>query len=126
MRGIYVTGTDTGAGKTIVSGLLGRYISEKGYSVITQKWIQTGSKGFPEDIDTHLRLMGRRRRDVAGYSDYISSYNLGFPSSPHLAAGLEGKRIEAGKIKKAYRYLSKRFDFIIAEGVGGALVPYDT
>jgi len=126
MKGIFITGTDTGVGKTVVTGLLARYILDRGCSVITQKWIQTGSKGFPADIDMHLSLMGKRRKDIKEYAPYVCSYNLRSPSSPHLAAGLERKRIDLKRIKEGYRFLSKRFDFIIVEGVGGALVPYSS
>ena len=45
-KGVFITATDTGAGKTVVSGLLGRYLLAKGRRVITQKWIQTGACGF--------------------------------------------------------------------------------
>ena len=58
---LFVTGSDTGVGKTVVSGLLGRYLSEQGYQPITQKWIETGSAGRSRDIATHVRLMRRRK-----------------------------------------------------------------
>ena len=57
MKGIFVVGTDTGVGKSIVTGLLGRYLQEKNYRVITQKWIQTGSR-VSADINLHLKIMG--------------------------------------------------------------------
>lgn len=126
MPALFVIGTDTGVGKTIVTGLFGRYLLERGYDVITQKWIQTGSEGFPEDIDTHLRLMGKERHDVSGYISQMAPFVLKFPASPHLAARLEKKQIRANKIIQSFRLLSKEFDFIIVEGVGGALVPFST
>ena len=124
MRGFFITGTDTGVGKTIVAGLSARYAAEQGYGVVTQKWIQTGSKGFPKDVDAHLRLMGRQRAEIKNHLARVCSYNLRYPSSPHLAAGLEKTSIDGSKIKRDYRFLSKRYDVIIAEGIGGVLVPY--
>ncbi|MEK7375721.1 MAG: dethiobiotin synthase, partial [Candidatus Margulisiibacteriota bacterium] len=53
----------------------------------------------------------------------VNPYCFKFASSPHLAARLEKKRINVKKIKSAFRKLSKMFDFVIVEGVGGALVP---
>ncbi len=51
MKSLFITGTDTGAGKTIVTGLLGRYLQYRGTRVITQKWVQTGcSHKIPRDI----------------------------------------------------------------------------
>ena len=124
MKGIFITGTDTGAGKTIVAGLLARYLQDKGYKVITQKWIETGSKNFSPDINLHLKLMRRQRKDIKAYLPYVSPYIFRFASSPHLAASLEKRRIKAEKIKESFRFLSKRFDFVIVEGIGGALVPF--
>jgi dethiobiotin synthetase len=125
MKGIFVTGTDTGIGKTIITGLLAQYLQGKGYKVITQKWIQTGSKNCPSDINLHLRLMKRRKKDINKYLPYMSSYTFKFASSPHLAARLEKRKIEVNKIKKSFGFLSKKFDFVIVEGAGGALVPFN-
>jgi len=124
VKALFVTGTDTDAGKTVISGLFGRYLLNKNYRVITQKWIQSDAKDFLKDTDLHLRLMKRKREDIKNYLPYISPYVFKFPSSPHLAAKLDGKTINAGRIKKNFRYLSDNFDFVIVEGVGGALVPF--
>jgi len=125
MRGIFIAGTDTGVGKTIVTGLLARYLSTEGYSVITQKWVETGTRGLSKDIDMHLKLMGKRKKNVEDLLPHMSPYVFRFASSPHLAAQLEGKRIDAGRIKKSFEFLKKRHDFVIVEGIGGALVPYN-
>lgn len=124
MKGIFVTGTDTGVGKTTVCGMLGRFFSDKGYKVITQKWMQTGSGGFPRDIDLHLEWMKRRRRDIKDYLPYISPYVFKFPASPHLSARLEKRAVNVVRMEKSFKFLSKRFDFVIVEGIGGALVPF--
>ncbi len=106
MRGIFIVGTDTGVGKTTVTGLLGRFLSDNGHRAITQKWIQTGSDRFPEDIARQ-------------------PYTFKFPASPHLAARLERKTISKARIKKSFLFLKDRFDFVIVEGIGGALVPFN-
>lgn len=124
MKGIFVTGTDTGVGKTIITGLMARYLLNMGINVITQKWIETGTHGFSRDISTHLKLMGKKKKDIKKYLPYMSPYTFKFPASPHLAARLEKRRINKEKIKNSYKYLEKRFDFVIVEGIGGALVPY--
>lgn len=125
LKPLFVTGTDTEVGKTVLTGLLGRYISENGYNVITQKWIQTGSAGFPGDIDTHLKLMKLTRADIKDCMPSVCPYVFEYPSSPHLAARLERRRISAAKIKSSFGALSKQFDCVIVEGIGGALVPFD-
>jgi dethiobiotin synthetase len=125
MKAVFITATDTGAGKTIISGFLGRYLLDKGYRVATQKWIQTGAKNSADDIDWHRRLMLRKKKDINNYLPYMSPYTFRFASSPHLAASLERRKIEARKIKKSFRTLAEHFDFVIVEGSGGALVPFD-
>jgi len=106
MRAVFITGTDTGVGKTTVTGLLGRFLLDNGHRAITQKWIQTGSDKFPEDIARQ-------------------PYTFKFPASPHLAARLERKTISKARIKKSFLFLKGRFDFVIVEGIGGALVPFN-
>jgi len=125
MKAVFVTGTDTGVGKTVVCGLLARYLLDMGCSVITQKWIQTGSDDFPEDITAHLRLMGREKKDIEEYLPFMSPYTFGLAASPHLAAEAERGKIDTAKIKDSFRKLSREFDTVIVEGIGGALVPFN-
>lgn len=122
---IFIAGTDTGVGKTILSGCLAKYLSRKGKKVITQKWIQTGSDSiFSSDIKVHLELMGLRFKDIEKYSAHLLPYAFKIPASAHLAARLENKRINPDKIKKSLAFLSGEFDFVLVEGLGGALVPF--
>ena len=125
MRAVFVTGTDTGVGKSVVCGLLARYARGKGFSVITQKWIQTGSRGFSCDIKLHLKIMRRPISEIKQYLAAASPYNFSAPLSPHKASSLENKAIRPEKIKKSFRLLAKVFDLVIIEGVGGLLVPYN-
>ncbi len=126
MKGLFITGTDTGVGKTVISGLLGRYLSDKGYNVVTQKWIQTGCRdSIASDIRLHFKIMHRARNDLKGYSRLISPYVFKLPGSPHLASRIENKIINPDKIKESFKLLSSHFDFTIAEGIGGVLVPFN-
>ncbi|MDP2940984.1 MAG: dethiobiotin synthase, partial [Candidatus Omnitrophota bacterium] len=126
MQGIFVTGTDTGVGKTIVCGLLARYLLNRGYSVITQKWAQTGCLDIgSSDINLHLQLMGIDQRCLSSDLTYILPYTFKAPFSPHLASRMERKIISPQKIKKSFQALSKRFNFVLVEGTGGTLVPFD-
>ncbi len=126
-KAIFVTGTDTGAGKTVITGLLARFLKEKGNSVITQKWIQTGcgSKSYALDIGLHLKIMGCDRNYIKNYLPHVSPYIFKTPCSPHLACKIENRSISAEKIKKSFDILSREFEFIIIEGIGGALVPFN-
>ncbi len=120
---IFVAGTDTGVGKSFVTGLLARYLLEKGHSVITQKWIQTGCRAGKDDIYTHMRFMGKARQEYKAYMPLAAPYVFRFASSPHLAARLEGRTVDMNKIIGSLKTLSGRFDFVIVEGTGGLMVP---
>ncbi len=125
-KGIFITGTDTGVGKTIVTAFLAKYMLEKGRNVITQKWIQTGCSEFSlSDAAIHLKIMGRDKNDIKGFRDYILPYMFKTFSSPHLASSIENKKISAARIMKSFKILSKRFDFVLVEGSGGVMVPLD-
>jgi len=119
---IFIAGTDTGVGKTVVAGLLSCFLLEEGYRVVTQKWVQTGRDGSSSDIDIHLKFMHRSRKDYEKYLPFMEPYIFRFASSPHLAASLEKKRVDIVKIKGSLTNLG-HFDFIVVEGSGGLLVP---
>ncbi len=120
---IFITGTDTGVGKTLVTGFWGRFLSERGIKTITQKWIQTGCNGFSEDIEAHLKLMRKDKKDLEGYLGDVAPYVLELPASPHLAARLEKMEIDNTIIEKSFRRLERDFDFVAVEGAGGLMVP---
>lgn len=125
MKGIFVTGTDTGVGKTLVTGFLAKYLLARGYDVITQKWIQTGCRGFSSDIRLHLKIMGKTRRDIKDCIELVCPYIFKPASSPHLASKIKNRRININKIIQSFKLLSRRFNFVIVEGVGGVLVPFN-
>jgi dethiobiotin synthetase len=108
-----------------LTGLLARYLAEKGYDVITQKWIQTGSDGFPEDIAAHLKFMNLKKSDAGKYLSLVCPYCFKYPCSPHLAAKLEKRKISPVRIKKSFLALAKQKDCVIVEGLGGCLVPFN-
>ena len=120
MKSIFIAGTDTGVGKTVITGLLARCLIERGYSVVTQKWVQTGSS---QDIDIHLKMMDRRRRDYARHLNSMVPYSFKVASSPHLAAKMEGKRLSIDRINRSFEALRRDFDFVLVEGTGGLSVP---
>ncbi len=125
VRAVFITGTDTGAGKTVVTGCLARYLLEKGCSVITQKWIQSGCNSFSHsDVATHLKIMGRPAASIKKDLPHVLPYMFRHASSPHLAGKMENKKIDSSKIITSFKVLSDRFDLVIVEGIGGALVPF--
>jgi len=121
MKGIFISGTDTGVGKTLITGYLAGYLRRQGVNVITQKWVQTGCQCPPEDLVMHRRLGGLE--DDPELARLQNPYCFPLPASPHLAAPMAGATIEPEVIEHAYRQLARRFDLVLIEGVGGVLVP---
>lgn len=117
-----ITGIDTDIGKTVATGLIGRYLVDQGRRVITQKAVQTGCRGMSEDILRHRQLMGNGilEEDRQGLT---CPYVFATPCSPHLAASLEGKVIDPEEIDRATEMLRAHYDVVLLEGAGGLLVP---
>lgn len=119
----FVSGIDTDAGKSYATGWLARELNNQGRRTITQKFIQTGNvPGYSEDIELHRRLMDipYTEEDLAGLTKpEIFSY----PCSPHLAARIDGRPIDFGKIERATEELARRYDTVLLEGAGGLMVP---
>ena len=89
----FVSGIDTGIGKTVATGLMARWLAAQGVDAITLKLVQTGNMGFSEDIEEHRRICGGLRfpEDDTGLT---SPQIFKFPSSPMLSASLEGKSVD--------------------------------
>lgn len=120
---IAITGIDTDIGKTVVTGLLGRYLLAQGLRVITQKMVQTGCcSDVAEDILSHRRLMGLelQQEDLQGLT---CPYVFAKPCSPHLAASLAGTHIDPAVIRQSTAILASRYDVVLLEGAGGLAVP---
>ncbi|ODS42857.1 MAG: dethiobiotin synthase [Candidatus Altiarchaeales archaeon IMC4] len=119
---IAITGIDTHIGKTVTTGLLGRYLIHQGRRVITQKVAQTGCSGLSEDICTHRHLMGQVLQ-AEDHQGLTCPYCFATPCSPHLAANLAGCSIDPSVIRRATRALAERYEVVLLEGAGGLLVP---
>lgn len=124
MKDILIVGTDTGSGKTIITGLLLRFFRVQNINAISQKWIQTGSTKFSLDLKKQLSIAGIANPEIKPYLRHMNPYCLKFPGSPHLASTLENRTIRPHKINDSYYALKKKFELILVEGTGGALVPY--
>lgn len=122
-RGAYfVSGIDTDAGKSYATGILARMLLSQGVRTITQKFIQTGNTYASEDIELHRRLMGIPMQQV-DLERTTCPVIYKFPASPHLAAALEGARVDTSVITAATAKLRESYDIVLVEGAGGLMVP---
>jgi len=121
MRGLFITGTDTGAGKSVLSAALVAAMVEAGERVRPYKPVLTGldeepARPWPADDELLASLAGMTREDVA-------PERFGLAASPHLAAQLAGGVLEPESLIARARAAAADGDVLLVEGVGGLLVP---
>lgn len=119
---IFISGIHTDAGKSYATGWLARSLMDRGESVITVKFIQTGNTGRSEDIDTHRRIMGTGLLDI-DRRGITAPQIFTHPCSPQLAARLDGREIDLQKIDDTIALLEREYDHVLVEGAGGLMVP---
>ena len=120
-KGLFVTGTDTGVGKTVVSAALIRRLVHMRCSVGVMKPVETGvPSDSPDDSDAG-RLMAAA--GVKDSLDLVSPYRLQAPLAPLAAAQAEERSIDAQEIIRQFERLVDRYSLVIVEGAGGLLVP---
>jgi len=121
MKGLFITGTDTGIGKTILSALLLAEIRRRGIHAAPIKPVQTGCDGNVPDLDYAL-AMASMEVDDETYAA-MAPYTFEPACSPHLAAEMAGVEIDIAEMVIAARTLAMEYEFIVAEGAGGVMVP---
>jgi dethiobiotin synthetase len=118
-QGFFVTGTDTGVGKTLVSCALLRAFAASGRSTVGMKPVAAGSeRGRWPDVDALVSASS-----VRAPAKFVNPYAFEPAIAPHIAAALAGTRIDIDAIARAYGELARCAEVAIVEGVGGFLVP---
>lgn len=118
---IFISGIDTDAGKSYVTGWLAASLEAQGKRVATLKFIQTGNVGRSEDIEVHRAIMGHALAEDA--SLITAPQIFSYPASPDLASRIDGREIDFSAIDAAIRTLEERYDVVLVEGAGGLAVP---
>ena len=121
-KAYFVSGIDTGIGKTMVTGLMARNLAKQGRDVITVKMVQTGCDGRSEDLEVHRKIAGDVRFDE-DERGLTAPQIFKFPSSPLLAASLEGRAVDPDAIARAVRQCAARHEIVLVESAGGLDVP---
>jgi len=122
-QGYFVTGTDTGVGKTLVSAALLHALAAGGRRVTGMKPVAAGAlrrgAGFCwEDVEALIAAS-----NVSAPLKAVNPYGLQAALAPHVAADREGVRLELAIIVRAYEELSGLADIVVVEGAGGFKVP---
>lgn len=114
-RFIFVTGTDTGVGKTVFATLLTRQLCERGFQVAGLKPICSGGRGDARSL-----------RQAAGNAlslDQVNPWHFRAPIAPVLAARKEGRLVYLREVVAHIRLVTKPFEVVVVEGAGGLLSP---
>ena len=115
--GLFITGTDTGVGKTFVAAALLAELRRRGVRAAAFKPIACGTGGR-HDAEIYAAIMQYEQP-----LDAINPIYLRHPLAPSVAARLEHKRIDLRRIRECYRQLSSAYSVVLVEGAGGLLVP---
>jgi len=123
-NGLFITGTDTGVGKTLVAGGIAAVLRGQGLKVGVFKPIASGCRedGILISDDTEFLALCAD----ADYSlSVITPVTYKTPAAPVTCVQIEGRAIDYEEIVAAYTYLCENTDVVIVEGIGGAMVPID-
>ncbi|HDY68379.1 hypothetical protein LCGC14_1999910 [marine sediment metagenome] len=124
-KGVFVTGSDTGVGKTVVAGAIAAAIKAQGLDVGVMKPISTGAS----EIDGKLVSKDARYlKKIIGGTDadeLVNPIRLKPALAPTMAAAESGIAIDIDKVWKAFEELKEKHEFMVIEGIGGLMVPVD-
>jgi len=124
-RDFFVTGTDTGVGKTLVTAALLRRLRESGVTVAGMKPVAAGSIAGPEGPANEDALLLQAESTVRHPYAVVNPYLFEPAVAPHLAAAEAGIVIDTARIVAAHAQLRVGAEVVLAEGAGGFLVPLD-
>ncbi len=124
--GLFITGTDTGIGKTLVAGAIAKILTDKKLKVGVFKPIATGCHRTREGLVSHDTefLANCANSDLSLATITPICYLT--PAAPIVSAAHDGQQIDFNKIADAYKNICQNCDLIIAEGIGGVRVPLTT
>jgi len=122
-RSLFVTGTDTGIGKTVISLGLMQALQDRGLSVAAMKPVASGCERTPDGLRNEDALQLQRQASIQLAYERVNPYAFEPPIAPHLAAEQAGQTIETDKIYDIYQDIASKVDVVIVEGVGGWRVP---
>lgn len=120
-HGVFITGTDTGVGKTLVTAALALHLKKRGLTVGVMKPIETGVSAGSEARSDAARL-----RSIVESEETLGAicpYSFELPVAPLIAAQMKRLNIKPDTIGRIYRLLSNRYECMVVEGVGGVQVP---
>ncbi len=122
-KGLFITGTDTGVGKTFLAGILAGLLRARRIDVGVMKPVETGCPMRDGRLQPQDALYLQEKAGTADPLDEICPYALEMPAAPSVAAEAAGITIDLDRIASRFRDLTGRHQVTLVEGAGGVLVP---
>ena len=124
-KGVFVTGIDTGVGKTVIAGALAATVKAHGLDVGVMKPVATGAREIGGKLVSEDVVYLKRIIDSTDDDNLVNPIRLKPALAPNMAASRAGITIDIEKVWKAYKELTDKHDFVVVEGIGGLMVPID-
>ena len=122
-KGVFITGTETGVGKTLIAGAIAKILSQKGKKVGVFKPVATGCKKIKNSlVGEDAQFLARCANSKSGL-DLVNPVTFKTPAAPFACEKAENKKVDLKKIADAYKKICQNSDFVIVEGIGGVKVP---
>ncbi len=122
-KGVFVTGSDTGVGKTVIAGAIAAVIKTQGLGTGVMKPIATGAKTIGGKLVSEDAGFLKKIIDSTDEDDIVNPIRLKPALAPTIAASESDVSIDLDKIWDAYEVLNGKHDFVVVEGIGGLMVP---
>lgn len=122
-RGFFVTGTDTGVGKTLIACALLHHYAQTGMRVVGMKPVAAGAQMVHGQLQNDDVVALDAAANTAAPPDLVNPYCFAEPVAPHIAAARAGVTIELERMVRAFHSLSQLAECVIVEGAGGFRVP---
>src|SRR3984957_14857883 len=122
-KGLFITGTDTGVGKTVIAVALTRALVAQGHRVAVMKPVASGSERTAEGLRNEDALALMAAANVPAPYDLVNPYCFEPAISPHIAAEDVGITVDTAIIRRNFDALAAAADLVIVEGAGGWLAP---
>ncbi len=123
MQSVFVTGTDTGVGKTLISTALIAWLQQQGLTVAAMKPVASGCTNTPYGLQNDDALKLSKQANVDLPYIQVNPYAFAPAIAPHIAASQAGIDIDLAVIDQRYHQVSQQADAVVVEGAGGWLVP---
>ena len=122
-KGIFITGTDTGVGKTWTTLAIMHALKSRGLCVAGMKPVASGAANIKNHLKNEDALMIQAECSTEQPYEQVNPYIFAEPIAPHIAAQNAGVKINLDPITRAYNNMVGRCDFVVVEGIGGWRVP---